>query len=315
MSTKVKVGIAAVIVTALVALIVLDQRTTPKTQDPAGAPAAPTDQPIVIGSGSRDAEANQLQRAAEREFSTKPPAPPQAPELPKKGEYSPVKGEKPSGDDYVILQGDTFATIAKAKYGSEGYASLIAQANPGMKETNLRIGKHIILPPKPEKTAEPKMEPAPAVEASAPKKSEAVAFANEGGKKIYVVQPGDTLSGISSKVYGTMRHAEKIREANNIEDPDTLWIGKKLVIPDLPRREANAQATSGTVQVSAPNPSASGGKSYSVQPGDTLWKIAEKHAKDKGVLEMIQAIVKANSDKLKDDKSLLRVGWSILIPE
>ena len=58
-----------------------------------------------------------------------------------------------------------------------------------------------------------------------------------------------------------------------------------------------------------------GARVHQVQPNDSLWKIAERYAGDRGVLEMIEAILKANPDKLKDEKSLLRVGWSLVIPE
>jgi nucleoid-associated protein YgaU len=55
-----------------------------------------------------------------------------------------------------------------------------------------------------------------------------------GGQRMYTVVQGDTLYGISVKVYNTPRHYERIYEANQerIADPNTLQIGMKLVLPD-----------------------------------------------------------------------------------
>jgi len=53
------------------------------------------------------------------------------------------------------------------------------------------------------------------------------------GQRIYAVQAGDTLSGISVKIYGSPRYVEKIHEANRdiLNDPRMLSLGMKLVIP------------------------------------------------------------------------------------
>jgi nucleoid-associated protein YgaU len=53
----------------------------------------------------------------------------------------------------------------------------------------------------------------------------------------YTVVPGDTLYGISVKVFGTPRHYEKIYELNRdrIRDPNTLQVGINLKLPDVPR--------------------------------------------------------------------------------
>ncbi len=55
-----------------------------------------------------------------------------------------------------------------------------------------------------------------------------------GGQRVYTVVQGDTLYGISVKVYNTPRHYERIYDANQerIADPNTLQIGMKLVLPD-----------------------------------------------------------------------------------
>jgi nucleoid-associated protein YgaU len=47
----------------------------------------------------------------------------------------------------------------------------------------------------------------------------------------YTVQPGDNLSKISKHFYGDANKYMDIAKANNLEDPDKIKVGQKLVIP------------------------------------------------------------------------------------
>jgi nucleoid-associated protein YgaU len=323
MNTKVKVGIAAAIVAALVALIVLDQKTTPK-DDAAAKPGSGNEAITVVGNGAdpaatrlREDEINTLLRKAESEF--KQPKQPAATGNPIKGGEEKNEKRIPSatGDEYVIGEGDTYETIAQKKYGSKSFAHLIAEANPEMKATALRVGKSIKLPAKPEK----KEEPAVAKETTPPAPvAPKTALETVGNQKVYTVQAGDTLSGISTKVYNTSRHYQKIYEANKdqIGDPNTLQVGAKLVMPDLPAKAATPNgAAAGTVATTNPAPAPAGSKVHQVAEGQSLWKIAEKFASEKkvGIHDMMKLIVSANPDKLKDESTLLRLGWQLIIPE
>jgi nucleoid-associated protein YgaU len=340
MNTKVKVGIAAAIVAALVALIVLDQKTTPK--EDVARPGTSGDTTTIVGTNGsaeppaprlRDEEIDTLLRNAQQRFGNAPAG--NKPGAEKSGIKVPEeKNEKriPSstGEEYVIKERDTVDSIAKAKYGSSSYAGMILEANPGLKATALRVGKTITLPAKGEKKAEeaPVMakDPVPPIDpVPAPiiKKSEpATGLATVDGKKVYTVQAGDTLTGISSKVYNTSRHYQKIYEANKdvIDDPNTLQVGAKLVMPDLPAKAATPNgASAGTVATTSPAPknAPAGAKTVQVAEGQSLWKIAEKFAKEKkvGIHDMIKLIVAANPDKLKDESSLLKLGMELIIPE
>jgi nucleoid-associated protein YgaU len=171
-----------------------------------------------------------------------------------------------------------------------------------VKSRPLRAGQKLVLPPKPEEKIAAAPEEKPAPEPAPP----------AARPRDYTVQQGDTLSDISKKVYGTARHYEKIFEANRdkIDDPNTLVVGRKLVLPDLAAAPAG-----GTVQTSAA-PVPPGARVHQIQQGDSLWKIAEKYAGEKGVLETLKAIVGANADKFKDgERTLLRLGWQIVVPE
>ena len=47
----------------------------------------------------------------------------------------------------------------------------------------------------------------------------------------YTVQPGDNLSKISKHFYGDANKYPVIAKANNLDDPDKIKVGQKLVIP------------------------------------------------------------------------------------
>src|SRR6185295_14691275 len=144
MNTKVKVGIAAAIVAALVALIVLDQKTTPKDDTAGKTPGGESINvggPTANGPSQRlpDEEINNLLDKAKKEFggdrTTKP---------------NPIKGEEKSnekmipsstGEEYVIKDGDNLQSIAKTKYGNASFIGMILEANPGLKPASLRIGQ------------------------------------------------------------------------------------------------------------------------------------------------------------------------------
>lgn len=52
--------------------------------------------------------------------------------------------------------------------------------------------------------------------------------------QIYIVQPGDTLSGIASQVYGDPTAFGPIASANGITESNPLQVGQELTIPPNP---------------------------------------------------------------------------------
>src|SRR6185295_5060461 len=193
----------------------------------------------VVGNGAEPAatritpdDAERIYEKARREFAQ--PTKPEKTGIKGSEEKNEKKIPSATGEEYVIKEGDSFDSIAKAKYGNASFAGLIAEANPGVKATALRVGKHLTLPPKSEKKAEEPVVAAKAVEKTedalpviAKKPEPAAALAVVDGKKVYTIQSGDTLSGISGKVYNTSRHYQKIYEANKdvIDDPNMLVVG------------------------------------------------------------------------------------------
>ena len=60
------------------------------------------------------------------------------------------------------------------------------------------------------------------------------AAAAEAAKRVYVVQPGDTLSGIALEIYGNANSWRKIHEANKdvIKNPGLIYPGQEFTIPE-----------------------------------------------------------------------------------
>lgn len=95
----------------------------------------------------------------------------------------------------------------------------------------------------------------------------------------YIVQPGDTLYRISS-IHGVT--VEDILRANPLENPNHIDVGQAIIIP--------GQEKTGT---------------YTVQPGDTLFKISSSH----GV--SLQYLAEVNNI---EDWDVLHVGQVLTIP-
>jgi len=53
-----------------------------------------------------------------------------------------------------------------------------------------------------------------------------------GTTQSYTIQSGDSLSKISKHFYGDANKYLAIAKANNLDDPDKIRVGQKLVIPE-----------------------------------------------------------------------------------
>ncbi len=90
------------------------------------------------------------------------------------------------------------------------------------------------------------------------------------GGRVYVVQPGDTLSALAA-TWGVS--VKSIMEGNGISDPNRIYVGQTLKVPRLgaaPKSQAAGEAP-GAPPGSPPPPA---GGSYLVQAGDTLSNLA-----------------------------------------
>ena len=118
------------------------------------------------------------------------------------------------------------------------------------------------------------------------------------GAVAYTVERGDTLWSIAVKFFGDGNQWKKIYEDNKdvLRDPNMIYVGQVLII-----NVASLTTGQGAIQ----------GGTYTVQPGDSLWRIAEKAY---GSGRRWRRIYEANTDKISD-ASKIYVGQILVIPE
>lgn len=109
----------------------------------------------------------------------------------------------------------------------------------------------------------------------APGASAGQATSGQAGEQVYVVSRGDTLSSIAQRFGVSLAELSRL---NNITNPDQIVVGQKLRIP----------ASSATA------PAAGQGRTYVVQQGDTLFKIAVRFGVTVAALQSANNIADPN---------------------
>ncbi len=118
-------------------------------------------------------------------------------------------------EDYTIVKGDTYATIATSKHTT---SKAIMDANPGVDPKKLKIGQKIHLPA-PKSGSSTSMTPM-----SAPGTAD---IASAGGMVTYKVKSGDNLTTIAKNHHVTIK---SIQSANNLTTT-SIKVGQVLKIP------------------------------------------------------------------------------------
>lgn len=121
----------------------------------------------------------------------------------------------------------------------------------------------------------------------------------------YIVKAGDTLYSIATLFNTTVA---ALQQANNITNPNTLYVGQRLTIPSrvaqnvvTPEPTARGPTPAGT----ATQPPLVGGDTYIVKAGDTLASIAAQYGISVAELQRVNNI--ANPD-------VLTIGQRLRIP-
>ncbi|HEX7008858.1 MAG TPA: LysM peptidoglycan-binding domain-containing protein [Phycisphaeraceae bacterium] len=128
----------------------------------------------------------------------------------------------------------------------------------------------------------------------------------------YTIQAGDTFSSIAQKLYGSERRWVDIAQANPTIDPARLRVGQVIRLPG-----AAAGASAASAQPAAQTPrlasaaSAGQGRSYTVQPRDTLSSIARRFYGDSSKWYIIY---QANRARIGSNPDRMPAGISLVIP-
>ncbi len=141
-----------------------------------------------------------------------------------------------AGTEYVVVQGDTLAKIAKAHGVS---LKALEAANPGVDPKKLKIKQKLVIPA--------------ATTSSNGAQATPGASATDAGGDVYVVKSGDTLGKIA-KAHGTT--VKELESLNNLSTTK-IKVGEKLKLPA--KTEAAAPTPTPTTDTStvpsAPTPS------------------------------------------------------------
>ncbi|MGQ9490309.1 MAG: LysM peptidoglycan-binding domain-containing protein [Anaerolineae bacterium] len=180
----------------------------------------------------------------------------------------------PSGDTivYVVRPGDRLADIA-ARYGVT--VSSIVQANGLNNPDVIYPGQRLKIP----------------VGGSA---------AGGSSTRYYTVQASDTLDKIA-RTHGVS--ASALIAANNITNPNLIWVGQRLLIPTT--AGSTPQPLPPTPSAT-PKPISAAPVVHVVQAGETLSQIAQRYS------TTVAALVAANGLGSTD---LIRVGMRLTIPK
>ena len=109
------------------------------------------------------------------------------------------------------------------------------------------------------------------------------------GKIIHKVRPNDNLLNISRKYYGDERNWTKIYVANkgNLKDPDTLYIGQELLIPEITNEKKKPLGSEVPLEKKPKKGTAINSGTHIVVSGDTLYSLARKYYDDSTMWDII----------------------------
>ncbi len=215
-------------------------------------------------------------------------------------------------DNYTVQRGDTLIKIARTTLGEGNRWQDIAKLNNIVDTRDLRVGMTLKIP-RPNNIT-PTAPPQPEAPVSPTPKPPTAAVPAQ-----YTVQRGDTLIAIARKTLGEGNRWQEIATLNNIDSPSDLRVGMVLKIPAedgsiaLPAPPVvppSPAPTNPPTTEPEPEPAElpSGPSTYTVQPGDSLYSIAEKRLGDRarwGEIGRLNSL---------PDPSKLRVGAILLIP-
>ena len=136
----------------------------------------------------------------------------------------------------------------------------------------------------------------------------------QSGDRWHTVRDGESLSAISLKYYGDRNYYHTIYEANRdrMSSPNDVMVGVRLLIP---KRNGSTTTTQTTTPRQQPRPQRSSTPStgyieYTIQSGDTLSEIAQKHL---GSVRHAQRIIDLNRKVIKNPDNV-PAGVVIKIP-
>ncbi|MGO4547326.1 LysM peptidoglycan-binding domain-containing protein [Paenibacillus sp. 2TAB23] len=235
-----------------------------------------TDEPIPAG--TIDAEETQEPTDDDGEIGNNPE--PAATEAPVKDAVEPTipkQTEKPSQDQkeddskpdgqsaavklpttYVVQKGDTLSTISEKFYQSKDHYALLAEHNHILFINDMKAGDTLTIPALTSGNS-----------SSGSKPQESKDYSKINLPATYLIQAGDTLTGISRMFYKSAEYADYIANENKLDKNKGLKAGTNLVIPSLKNDQPDESVGSGD------NSDEFEATEHTVQKGETLYSISK----------------------------------------
>lgn len=213
---------------------------------------------------------------------------------------------------YEVKNGDTPSQIAEARLGNYRRWTEILQSDGSIitpeESRRIQVKEVLWLPPINAKIPPAIPQNITIVDSSLNPITNVLSTIPEGYRK-YIVQQGDTPSGIAESQLGNWRTWTEILQADRtavtLEEARRLQVGEELWIPTQTSSEDNLTAAlTATVQLSTEF------YEYSIQPKDTRASIADKLWGDSSLANLI--IDKAGN--LLTSDSSLKAGDKVIIP-
>lgn len=137
--------------------------------------------------------------------------------------------------EHIVQPSETMQSIASRYLGSRDKWSVIARANPFVDPEKLKPGQSIRIPKDPDNIQgriTGRTTPDGVVESHTYPEPRVIE---------YVIRPGDSLSRIAQRIYGSARHARFIYENNReiLKSMDDISVGQLLKLPPLPQTDGD----------------------------------------------------------------------------
>lgn len=123
--------------------------------------------------------------------------------------------------------------------------------------------------------------------------------------RTYRIHAGDSFYSIAQKFYGSPKYVSRIQQANRGVDPSRLRVGQLINLPDVDGQLAAASPSL------SPRSAVPSGRTYVVQSGDSLRKIAQKVYRDES---RWRDIYELNRRTIGSDPGRLKVNQTLQLP-
>ncbi|WP_161601421.1 LysM peptidoglycan-binding domain-containing protein [Paenibacillus luteus] len=159
---------------------------------------------------------------------------------------------------YVVQKGDTLSTISEKFYQTKDHYALLAEHNHILFINDMKAGDTLTIPALSSGTG-----------TSGSKPQETKDYSKITLPATYLIQAGDTLSGISRMFYKSAEYVDYIADENKLDKNKGLKAGTNLVIPSLKNYKPDESIGSGddSAEFEATE--------HTVQKGETLYSISK----------------------------------------